>query len=150
LIVFNFQAEGQPLQAYIEQVFRAADFLQYGATEQQLVDRVVMNFHPSILGLAAFLDRPCSRVDLLRVVGLIEDKFSVERERERVARSCKSASSQDASGVVRGRTVPGAGEVTRCWDCGHSEHLRRNCPRKTTQQGNGQGPGGRMTPGQRS
>jgi hypothetical protein len=54
LIVFNFQGEGQPLRAYIDQVFRAAGFLEYDASEQQLVDRIVMNFHPSILVHTAF------------------------------------------------------------------------------------------------
>jgi hypothetical protein len=38
LIVFNFQGKGQPLRRYIEQIFQAADFLQYEATEQQLVN----------------------------------------------------------------------------------------------------------------
>jgi len=45
--MFNFQDEGQSMHVYIEQVFQAADFLQYEAMEQQLVDRVVMNFHPT-------------------------------------------------------------------------------------------------------
>jgi hypothetical protein len=45
LIVFNFQAKGQPMRVYIDQVFQAADFLQYGATGQKLVERIVMNFH---------------------------------------------------------------------------------------------------------
>lgn len=48
------------LHVYLEQSLRAADFLQYEDTEEQLVDRVVMNFHPSILGQVAFLDRPLS------------------------------------------------------------------------------------------
>jgi hypothetical protein len=64
LIVFNFQNEGQSLQEYIQQVFRAANFLGYDASEQQLVDRIVMNFHPSILAHAAFLDRPRSCEEL--------------------------------------------------------------------------------------
>jgi hypothetical protein len=38
LIVFNFQCEGQSLLAYIEQVFRADHFLQYEASESELVD----------------------------------------------------------------------------------------------------------------
>jgi hypothetical protein len=60
LVVFHFQGQGQPLRTYIEQVFSAAKFLQYVAREQELVDRVVMNFHPNILAHAAFIDRPCT------------------------------------------------------------------------------------------
>ena len=88
--------EAQSIHVYIEQVFRAADFLQYGASEEQLVDRVVMNFHPSILGQAAFLDRLRSRKDSYRVVGLIEEQFSVAKERQ-----CSEQSAQPAhnSGV---------------------------------------------------
>jgi hypothetical protein len=55
LIVFNFHKEGKPLRDYIDRVFRSASFLGYGASDQQLVDRVVMNFHPSILAHAALL-----------------------------------------------------------------------------------------------
>ena len=68
LIVSYFQNEGLPLRAYIEQVFLAAEFLEYKASEQQLVDRIVMKFHPSILAHAAFLDKPRSLKALYRVV----------------------------------------------------------------------------------
>jgi hypothetical protein len=37
-LVFNFQAVEQSMQVYVEQVFQAANFLQYVATEEQLVD----------------------------------------------------------------------------------------------------------------
>jgi hypothetical protein len=83
LIVLKFHGEGQPLRDYIEKVFRVAAFLKYGATVHQLVDRVVMNFHPSILSQAAFLDRPKTRRDLDRIVGLMEEKSAVVRQRQR-------------------------------------------------------------------
>jgi hypothetical protein len=57
--------------------------LGYNASEQQLVDRIVMNFHPSILAHATFLERPRSRKELLRVVGLIEERAAIVKERER-------------------------------------------------------------------
>jgi len=75
LIVSYFQNEKQPLRVYIQQVFLAAEFLKNNASEQQLVDRTVMNFHPIILAHAALLDTPCSLKNLYRVVGLIEEKF---------------------------------------------------------------------------
>ena len=40
LIVFNFHSEGQSIRAYFDLVFQTAEFLQYKATEQQLVQRV--------------------------------------------------------------------------------------------------------------
>jgi hypothetical protein len=83
LIVLNFHGEGQFLRDYIERVFRVADSLKYGATKQQLVDRVVMNLHPTVLIQAAFLDEPKTRRDLDRMVGLMEEKSAVARERER-------------------------------------------------------------------
>jgi hypothetical protein len=60
-IILRFENEGQHLREYIEQVFRAAGFLGYNASEQQLVDRIIMNSHPNILAHAAFLERPRSR-----------------------------------------------------------------------------------------
>jgi hypothetical protein len=68
------------LRAYIEQVFSAAKFLRYGAREQELVDRVVMNFHPNILAHAAFIDRPRTLKELYQVVGIVEEKLAVARE----------------------------------------------------------------------
>ena len=84
LIVFNFQGEGQSLCVYIEQVLRAVGFLGYNVTEQQLVDRVVINFHPSILAQVAFLDKPQSLEDLYKAAALNEEKFSVLKEWQRV------------------------------------------------------------------
>ena len=71
---------GQPVRDYVEQFFQAANFLQYEATEQQLVDHVLMNLHPSILEKAAFLDRPQSLRELYRMIGLMEEKISVSKE----------------------------------------------------------------------
>jgi hypothetical protein len=81
--VFNFHHEGQSVRHYIDKVFVAAKFLGYAADEQQLVYRIVTNLHPSILAKAAFLERPHSRAQLYSAVGLIEEKFSVLRERQR-------------------------------------------------------------------
>jgi len=71
------------LREYIERISQAATFLQYQASEQQLVDRILMNLDPAILSYAAFLDRPRCIKDLNRVVGLIEERISVSRERLR-------------------------------------------------------------------
>ena len=58
LIVFNFHDEGQRLREYVDQVFAASKILEYEAGEEQLVDRIVMNLHHSILAHTAFLERP--------------------------------------------------------------------------------------------
>jgi hypothetical protein len=60
LAIFHFQGEGQPLRTYIEQGFAAAKFLCYAVRKQELVDRVLMNSHPSVLNHASFVDRPRS------------------------------------------------------------------------------------------
>jgi len=82
-IVFNFHQERQPLRDYVSKVFAAASFLQYKAMEEELVGRMVMNLHPTVLTHAAFLDRPRLWKDLINAVGLIEEHSSVLRERKR-------------------------------------------------------------------
>jgi len=155
LIIFHFQGEGQPLRAYIDQVFRAAVFLEYDANEQQPVDRIVMNFHPSILAHAAFLDKPRSLKELYRVVGLIE-KFAVAKERQRVQKPFHLSSSssrvgpRNASHVAPVRSRASASASAKCWTCGQSGHFRRNCPQKPALSENGQTPGGHQAPGRRS
>ena len=82
LIVLKFHVVGEPLRGYIERISQAATFLQYQTSEQQLVDRILMNLDSDILVQAAFLDLPRSIKDLNRVVSLIEE-ISVSRERLR-------------------------------------------------------------------
>jgi hypothetical protein len=136
LIILNFHGEGQSLRDYVEKVFRIAAFLKYRATEQQLVDRVVMIFHPSVLSQAAFLDRPKSRWDLDRMVSLIEEKSAVARERQRVAQVSAANGGRDASRVASVRsTEPRRAPVT-CWSCGRPGHLGRNCRMKPASSGN--------------
>ena len=61
------------MRSYVEQVFRAAYFLEYQSSEEQVVDRILMNLHPDIAAKAAFMDRPRSlkelycTIDLLRI-----------------------------------------------------------------------------------
>jgi hypothetical protein len=61
-----------------------AKFLDYHAREEHFVDRVVMNFQPSILANANLMDRPRSLQDLYRVVDLIEERLAVVRERRMI------------------------------------------------------------------
>jgi hypothetical protein len=87
-----------------------------------------MNFHPSVLAQAAFLDKPRSLMELYSVVGLIEEKFSVAEERRRT--DGVSGFSRGGGGVSRDASrSPRAGtELPRCWGCGRSGHFRRDCP----------------------
>lgn len=80
MILFNSQKEGQSLRKDIDQVFRAAYFLEYNTSEQQLVERIVMNFLPNISTQAAFLDKPSSLKQLYQVSGLIEEKIAVSKQ----------------------------------------------------------------------
>jgi len=70
LIVFNFHAAVQPMRSYVEQVFRAAYFLQYQASEKQVVERILMNLHPDIAAKAAIMDTPRSLKELYCTIGL--------------------------------------------------------------------------------
>ena len=133
LIIFNFQAEGQFLRAYVEQVSGAARFLQYESSESELVDRVLMNFHPSVIAYAAFVDKPSSLKELQRVVGLIEEKSAVANERRRVELDARPVGANPSSVHVVPRSTPARvaarqNMVTKCWDCGSPGHFRRKCP----------------------
>ena len=86
LIVFNFHSEGQSIRAYFDLVFQTAEFFQYQATEQQLVQRVIMNLHPNILNLAGLVDKPRSRKELAHVVNLRNSPlFWLKERKERKA-----------------------------------------------------------------
>jgi hypothetical protein len=101
-------------------VFKAAEFLKYGTSEQQLVDRIVINFHPGVLAQAAFLDRPRSLKEMYNIVGLLEEKFSVAGERRRMEeetlRSRRGGGvSRDASSSTPSRTGGWGAQMLRLW-----------------------------------
>jgi hypothetical protein len=77
LVVFHFQERDRPLREFIKEVVDAAEFLQYRASEREIVDRILMNLHPDILVQAAFLPRPGSYRELRDMVGLIEKRMTV-------------------------------------------------------------------------
>jgi len=97
LIVFNFHQRNMPVRIFIDQIFQAAEFLSYAATEQQLVERIVMNLHPEILKETAFLNSPNTREELGRVVNQIEERFCVANERRRMQRVTDN--NQDRGGL---------------------------------------------------
>jgi hypothetical protein len=60
LVVFNFQGKGCRLREFIKKVIDAAEFLQYRASEGEIVERIRMNLHLEILAKAALLPRSVS------------------------------------------------------------------------------------------
>jgi len=110
----------------------AAEFLQYRASEGEIVDRILMNLHPNILAQAAFLPRPGSYRELRDMVGLIEERMAVLAERQ-PSDKCSSSSQMTEkrnlsdnkpSGVaVEGKQSSKNGPT--CWRCGKQGHVQR-------------------------
>ena len=146
-IVLKLHRKGQSLREFIDVIFATADLLQYAASEQQLVDRIVINLDSSVLFHAAFFERPRPRGELVSAVGLIEEKESVQREREKSERAVPGASDGDTRRRSQSRGDSSNSRDVQCWDCGRSGHTRRNCWRRANNPGNGQAPGGRQGPG---
>jgi hypothetical protein len=131
LIVFNFHEIGQSVRSYIDQVFQAAEFLEHEAIEQQLVERIIRNFHPDILKQAVFLDKPRSRKELTRINSLIEEKFSISAERQRsVHVENRGNVSRGPSCNLQRETCTPAVRVVKCWQCGRTGHVQRRCPER--------------------
>ena len=147
LITFNFHDHTTPVRDYIDQVFSAARFLENDAEEHSLVDRIVMNLHPDILAQSAFVDRPRSRKELYDVVGMVEEKMAVVRERQRNLATQQIVSREEPRDRVGCRNVSDQSRPLECCFCGRLGHIQRNCHRRAQQSGNGQEPGGSGNPG---
>ena len=135
LVVFHFQEIGSQLREFIKEVVDAAEFLQYRASEGEIVDRILMNPHPVILAQAAFLPRPGSYRELRDMVGLIEERIAVLAERQRsdtassssqmVEKCSPSDSNRPGGAAVEGK--PSSKNGPKCWRCGKPGHVQRNC-----------------------
>jgi len=148
LITFNFHSEGTPVREYIDLVFSAARILEHESQEQSLVDRIVMNLHPKVLAHSAFMERPHTRKELYGIVGIIEEKMAVAKERQRYPSSLTEQRQEESRERVGARgNESGASNAIRCWECGRRGHIQRFCRRRSTRSGNGQVPGGSRTPG---
>jgi hypothetical protein len=146
LVVFNFHKKDQPLRAYIDDVFKAAEFLEHDATEQQIVDRVVMNFHPDIAAQAAFFNRLSSLKELYQVLSLIEERAAVAEERRKIREPIRAPDRARPQPHYRSQPQTNL----RCWKCNQVGHRSRDCPQRATSSGNGQTPGGGYAPGRAS
>ena len=156
LVIFKFHGAGESIRLYVDQVFQAANLLKNGATEQQLVDRVLMNLSPEVLAQSAFLERPRSRRDLYKIMGLIEEKISVTKERQRVEYQSREVTRKGEAPPSVSREVPHnyqqrahreGVKAARCWGCGRLGHLQRQCYARIVRSGNGRRPGGQVAPG---
>ena len=131
LIVFNFHQKNMQVCTFIDQIFQAAEFLSYGATEQQLVERIIMNLHPEILKETAFLNKPYIRDELFRVVNQIEERFCVAEERRNMERETRRnychGESPDRPHFYSKDHPP---RKIKCWHCGRTGHVRSSCFRR--------------------
>jgi hypothetical protein len=115
--------------------------------EQQLVDRILMNLHPSILAHTAFLDRPRSRKELYGAVAMIEEKVAALKERQRTLTEDDTSCNSELPHPGSSRSTPANPRTPKCWNCGRLGHVSRNCWKRTAIPGNGQAPGGQRTTG---
>jgi hypothetical protein len=131
----------------------AVEWLLYTATEQEMVDRVLMNMHPHILAQSAFLERPRSYRELRKLVGHGEEKLAVLGQRQRVENSQRitlpgNTGSRAASSFTKQLSrAPFVKSSPKCWRCNQTEHVQRNCTVNMQASGTGQRPGGAASAG---
>jgi hypothetical protein len=139
LVVFHFQGRECPLRKFIKEVVDAAEFLQYRASEGEIVGRILMNLHPDTLAQAAFLPRPGSYRELRDMVGLIEERMVVLAERQRSDTGSNSSQMVDKGSLSDNKPSGMAVEDRRssknghnCWRCGKLEHAQKNCKERNS------------------
>jgi len=102
-----------------------------------------MSIHPHVLAQVAFLERPHSRKELHNAVPLIEEKFSVLKERQWTQSRKVTASREESRRTEASRNASVNSHTPKCWNCGCLGHMQCNGRKRASQSGNGQMPGGR-------
>jgi hypothetical protein len=72
VVVFRFWERGCPLMELIKQIVDAVEFLQYRASERELVNRILMNIHRDIQLRLPFYRRQV-HIELRDMIGLTEE-----------------------------------------------------------------------------
>ena len=120
LIVFHFQERECQLREFIKEVVDAAEFLQYRASEGEILGRIWMNLHKDILVQAAFLPKPSSYRELRDIVGLIEENMAVWTERQRSDTGSSSSQMADKGSLLDNKPGGAAVEGRRSSKKGHN------------------------------
>jgi hypothetical protein len=63
-------------------MINAADFLRYSTTEEEIVDRILMNLHSDVLTHATSLPHLTLYQQSSEMVGHVEVEMAVQRERQ--------------------------------------------------------------------
>jgi len=131
LLVFYFQERVSTLRKFINEEVDAAEFLQFRASEEELLDSILTDLHPQILAQAAFLPRPRAYIELKDMVGLEEERLPVLTERQSLDTG-SSSSQMVEKGKLSDKKAGGAAGVGKqsskneptCWRCGKEDMFR--------------------------
>jgi hypothetical protein len=130
----RFQPSGEDFNNYVMSVVAAAEILGFAGSESQLVDRVVQNLHPKVKLYFLFARRPKSVRDLFSLATIVAEAVAVEEQRKRLTAADMPGSAPRPLANNMVLITPSSAKANhrgRCWGCGPSDHLRRDCPSRS-------------------
>lgn len=129
---YRVQGHEETLQQYIEEIRIAVTALELPVTEEEAVENILEGIKPEDRSRLFFLPKPATFTELDELVFKIESRRVADASRSAEPTERECVGDGQSQGVRRSENL----KVRRCFRCGDTAHLVRQCPVQRSERPN--------------